>query len=51
MAARVHQGQDIELLNTDAKLDGLVVHLSIMEGDPTMGDGRPLEDGIGLFVF
>ena len=51
MAARVIDGADIELVGTDEKLDRLSVHLSIMEGEPTTGDGQPLEDGIGLFVF
>jgi hypothetical protein len=51
MAARVGEGHDIELVGTDEKLDGLSIHLSIMEGEPTTGDGKPLEDGIGLFVF
>jgi hypothetical protein len=49
-AARITQ-HDIELLNTDAKLNGLTVHLSIMDGKPTMGDGQSFEGGIGLFVF
>jgi hypothetical protein len=51
MSARVQEDQDIELVGTDEKLDGLSIHLSIMEGEPTTGDGKPLEDGIGLFVF
>jgi hypothetical protein len=51
MAAHVSDGRDIELVGTDEKLEGLTVHLGILEGEPTTGDGRPFEDGIGLFVF
>jgi hypothetical protein len=51
MAARVGEGHDIELVGTDEKLDGLVVSLGIMEGEPTSDDGKPFENGIGLFVF
>jgi hypothetical protein len=46
MAARVHRCSDVELLNTDRKLDGLTVHLSVREGEPPL-----LDDGIGSFVF
>lgn len=51
MSARVQEDQDIEFLGTDEKLEGLTVHLRIMEGEPTTGDGKPLENGIGLFVL
>jgi hypothetical protein len=51
VSARVGDGHDIELVGTDEKLEGLIVHLGILEGEPTTGDGKPLEDGIGLFVF
>jgi hypothetical protein len=46
MAARVGEGHDIELVGTDEKLDGLTIHLSLMEGEPTTSDGKPLEDGM-----
>jgi hypothetical protein len=51
MAARVGEDHDIELLGTDEKLEGLTIHLSILEGEPTSGDGKPFEDGLGIFVF
>src|SRR5664279_588930 len=40
MAAHVSDGRDIELVGTDEKLEGLTVHLGILEGEPTTGDGR-----------
>ncbi|MDE5446527.1 hypothetical protein GWG65_35230 [Bradyrhizobium sp. CSA207] len=46
VATRVLRCSDFELLNTDAKLDGLTIHLSVTEGEPPL-----LEDGIGSFVF
>lgn len=51
MTARVTDGSDIELIGSDEKLNDLAVHLSILEGEPTTGDGKPFEDGIGVFVF
>jgi hypothetical protein len=32
-------------------LDNLVVHLTFLEGEPTTADGKPFDEGIGLFVF
>jgi hypothetical protein len=51
MAARVAEEHDIQLIGTDEKFDGLSVHLGVMEGEPTTGDGKPLDEGIGVFVF
>jgi hypothetical protein len=51
MSARVREGHEIKLVGTDEKLQGIPIHLSIMEGEPTSGDGKPFKDGIGLFVF
>ena len=51
MTARVIGDHDIELVGTDEKLDGLSIHLGIMEGEPTTGEGKSFTDGIGLFVF
>jgi hypothetical protein len=51
MVARVSGDHDIQLVGTDEKLDALSVHLGILEGEPTTGDGKPFNDGIGLFVF
>jgi hypothetical protein len=46
-----HGGADIKLLNTRERLTGLKVHLSIMAGEPTLGDGKPLVGSIGMLAF
>jgi hypothetical protein len=51
VSARVVDAEDVELLNTDAMLNGIVAHLGIQPGTPTSGDGKPFEDGIGMFAF
>jgi hypothetical protein len=51
MSARATKDHGIELVGAEEKLDNLIVHLSILEGEPTMADGKPLDEGIGLFVF
>jgi hypothetical protein len=51
VSARVGHGQYIELVGTDEKLEGLTIQLGILEGEPTTSDGKPFEEGIGLFVF
>jgi hypothetical protein len=51
MTARVTKDHAIELVGTEEKLDNLIVQLSILEGEPTTADGKPLDEGIGLFVF
>ncbi|MGY3511823.1 hypothetical protein ACVIQY_004798 [Bradyrhizobium sp. USDA 3051] len=51
LSARMTDVRDIELLNTDEKLGDIIAHIGIHSGEPTMGDGKPLEAGIGLFVF
>jgi hypothetical protein len=45
------EGADIKLLNTRERLTGLKVHLSIMAGEPTLGDGKPLVGSIGMLAF
>jgi hypothetical protein len=47
----VMQGADIHLLNTRERLTGLTVHLGIMAGEPTQGDGKPLVGSIGMLAF
>ena len=51
MVARIRGDHDIELVGTNEKLSDLTVHLGILVGEPTTGDGKPLNEGIGLFVF
>jgi hypothetical protein len=51
MSARAAEDPGIELVGVKDKLDNLVVHLTLLEGEPTTADGKPLDEGIGLLVF
>ena len=51
MSARFTKDHGIELVGAEGKLDDLIVRLALLEGEPTTADGKPLDEGIGLFVF